>query len=102
MFRLALALGRTVSELERDMPSSELTEWMSYYKLEPFGQERDNWHSAQIASILANVNRRKNAPAVPVDDFMYRDRTTRKQSETKGFLAGMMALAKPKAKDGTD
>lgn len=96
MFRLALALGRTVSELEATMPSSEMTEWLAYYKLEPFGQERDNWHAALIASILANINRRKNAPATPISEFMYKDRDSRKQAETQGFLAGLKALAKPK------
>lgn len=81
------------------MPSSELTEWMAYYKLEPFGQERDNWHSATLASILINVNRRKNTPAVAPSEFMYRDRTSRAGDETKGFLAGLQALAKPKKVD---
>ena len=32
-FDLWCALGRTVSEIEQDMPSSELTEWMAYYRL---------------------------------------------------------------------
>jgi len=78
------------------MPSSELTEWLAYYKLEPFGAERDNYHAAMIASLLANSNRRKNTPAIPVSEFMYRDRYTQKATETKGFLAGLAALAKRK------
>ena len=69
------------------MPSSELTEWMAYYRLEPFGQERDN---------LVNTNRRKNTPAVPPSEFMYKDRRGRAEDETVGFLAGLKALAKPK------
>ena len=93
---MALALGRTVSEIEQDMPSSELTEWLAYYRLEPFGQERDNWHSATLASILVNTNRRKNTPAVPPSEFMYKDRRGRAEDETVGFLAGLKALAKPK------
>jgi hypothetical protein len=72
MFRLALALGRTVQELEQTMGSGEFSEWKAYYATEPFGQWRDNFHAAQIASILHNVNRGKGAAVTP-DDFIYRD-----------------------------
>jgi hypothetical protein len=76
------------------LPSSELTEWIAYYRLEPWGQERDNWHSAQVAAIIANVNRKKGTPALSVDEFMYRDRQTTRDQKTKGFLAGMRTLGK--------
>lgn len=85
-----------VCEIERDMPSSEFTEWKAYYRLEPFGPERDNLHSGMIASILANVYRKKGAKAFTTDDFMYRDRGTRGEVETRGFLSGLRRLAKPK------
>lgn len=85
-----------VCEIERDMPSSELTEWMAYYRLEPFGQERDNLHAGMIASILANVYRKKGAKNFTVDDFMVRDREAQREKSTLGFLAGLKRLAKPK------
>lgn len=76
---------------------------MAYYKLEPFGAERDNWHAAQISSILVNSRRKKGTAPVPVSEFMYRDRYTVKETETKQFLAGMQAIAKPKkAPNGKD
>lgn len=85
------------------MSSSELTEWMAYYKLEPFGQERDNYHAAMLAAIAVNSNRKKGAPAVPISEFMYKDRYTQKETESQGFLTGLQALAKPKkAKHGKD
>lgn len=37
---MALALGRTVASLERELSSAELTDWMAYSLLEPFGQGR--------------------------------------------------------------
>lgn len=83
------------------MPSSELTEWIAYYTLEPFGQERDNWHAAQLASILVNVNRRKNSPPVSTQDFMYVDRKTTSIEKTQQFFAGLKRRAVGK-KNGKD
>jgi hypothetical protein len=39
MYRLALKLGRTVTELESTMTRSEFLEWIAFYKLHPFGDE---------------------------------------------------------------
>jgi hypothetical protein len=33
MFRLALDLGKTIQEIERETSSSELIEWVAYYEL---------------------------------------------------------------------
>lgn len=99
MFRLALALGRSVAELEHSLSSSELTEWAAYYKMEPFGAERDNWHMAQLCSLFANAHRKRNSAAISPDQFMYRDRDTHRQKSTVGFLSGLKALGKRKAKD---
>ena len=50
------------------MPVDQLYGWMGYYLLEPWGDEwlRD---AVQIAQ-FNNVNRRKNAPAKKVEDYM--------------------------------
>jgi len=40
VFRLALALGMPVRELLGRIGSDELTEWMAFYQLEPFGDFR--------------------------------------------------------------
>ena len=45
----------TVEQLERCISSKELTEWMAYYRIEPFGQERDDYHSARIAAAVYNA-----------------------------------------------
>ena len=41
------------------MTSTEFVQWKEYYRLEPFGEERADYRMGVIASILANVNRRK-------------------------------------------
>ena len=89
-----MALGRTVSELDHSLSSSELTEWMAYYRLEPFGAWRDNWHMAQLTALLRNVNLGKGKPASKVSDFMWHDEVAKKDSEQASFFAAMRSLAK--------
>lgn len=59
MFRLAYALGRTVGELLDSISSAELTEWMAFDQLEPFGYATDSLRAGQICAVIANVNRPK-------------------------------------------
>jgi len=89
---LALALGRTVAELEETMSSSEFSEWLEYYELSPFGAWRDNYHSAQIASLIYNANRGKSNP-MGIDNFMYMDRETAEQRREAEFIASLDAGA---------
>jgi hypothetical protein len=70
VFRLALALGRTVAELERSLSSAELTEWAGYSLLEPFGQQRADDGQRGIMALLYNANRAPKAKAVEPSDFM--------------------------------
>ena len=70
MFRLALALGLPVREMLSRMGSDELTEWMAYYQLEPFGDYRADYRSGVVASTLANVHRSKDANPFKPEDFM--------------------------------
>jgi len=44
-----------VSELLQRISSKELTEWMAFEQLEPFGPFANNYNSAMIASMIANV-----------------------------------------------
>ena len=55
--------------LER-MSSYEVTEWMAYYNLEPFGVDTQYIGPAITSTILANVNRKKGDKPHKVDEFM--------------------------------
>ena len=90
---MALALGKTVGEIEQSMGSSELSEWQEYYGLEPWGAWRDNWHSAQIAALLYNANRGKQKPLNSAD-FMFVDRETARESQDRETLAFLSSRAK--------
>jgi len=50
--------------------SRKLSEWMAYYQIEPFGEERGDLRAAIIASTLANIWRGKNSKSYKPSDFM--------------------------------
>lgn len=70
MFRLALALGLPVRELLARIGSDELTEWMVFYQLEPWGDFRADFRSGIVASTFANANRAKDSKPFTPEDFM--------------------------------
>lgn len=61
-----------MAELLARISSRELTEWMQYYELEPFGEERADLRAAIVAATVANANRRKGKRAFKPADFMPR------------------------------
>src|SRR5690606_3853501 len=93
MFRLALALGMTVAELGQRMSSAELTEWMAFFGLEPWGTEVEDWRAAMVASVIANVNRdpKKRKPYEP-KDFMPRYEAPQVQEQSWEERARIMEM----------
>ncbi len=76
-------MGKPVARLLSEISSRELTEWIEYAKLEPFGEERADLRSAIVAATVANVNRGKKQKPFKPSDFMVdfaSDRTARKQT----------------------
>ncbi len=57
-------------ELLSRIGSDELTEWMAFYQLEPFGDFRSDFRSGLLAATIANANRTKDAKAFTPEDFM--------------------------------
>ena len=55
--------------LER-MSSRELTGWMVFYGMEPFGAEAPYIGHAITAATIANVNRKKGTKAIKPEDMM--------------------------------
>lgn len=55
-----------MAELLARISSRELTEWMLYYQVEPFGEERGDLRSAVVAATVANTQRgKKGRPFKP-------------------------------------
>lgn len=74
----------TVKELLARIDSQELTEWMAYYSLEPWGTESEDLRTGIIASTIANVNRdpkKQKKPFTP-QDFMPIWDKPKKQEQT--------------------
>ena len=81
MFRLALALGQPVRQLLASVGSDELTEWMAFYLLEPFGEQRADYRSGVIASTFANAHRADGVKPFTPEDFMpFMDRHKRHET----------------------
>lgn len=73
LFRLALALGEwNPYAVARQMTARLLMEWMIYESLEPFDGRRGDYHAAQVAQMLYNLNRdaKKEPKGRPLGEFL--------------------------------
>jgi hypothetical protein len=52
------------------MSARTFAEWQAYCSIEPFGPQADYWRAGVIASMIANVNRKKNQQPFTPEDFM--------------------------------
>ena len=75
-------MGKTVSQLLKSLSSKELTEWMIYYELEPFGEDREDFRMGVVASTIANVNRSKNSKVYKPQDFIPKFGDTQPNKQT--------------------
>jgi hypothetical protein len=73
----------TVGELLARISSAELTEWMAYDAIEPFGEERADLRAGIVAAVTANHSFAPPAkPRQPADYMLFRE----KQAESDGIL----------------
>ena len=93
MFQLALALGRTVAELEETMSSRELTEWIAFNAIQPFGDTRADLRSAIIASTVANCHRTSGTPFKVADFMPYEEKP---KNDVEASLACIRAMIEGK------
>lgn len=54
----------------RHIPSRLLSEWMAFFKLEPFGEERADLRSGIVAAAVVNSQRGKGSPAISPFAFL--------------------------------
>lgn len=91
MFRLALGLGMTVSELEERMTYSELVEWIAFYRMEPWGCEvEDSRMAMQCAASIAPYSKSRVRP----ESFMPDRERKRLITDPKAMVAAMIVWAK--------
>jgi hypothetical protein len=66
-----------VDEMLAEMTSVQLSEWIAFSRLEPFGFKAELYGNAVTSSVIANVNRKKNSTPFKPEDFMPQERTTK-------------------------
>ena len=77
----------TVRELLARIDSRELSEWMAYYEVNPFGSVRDDLQAGIVASTIANVNRGKNDKSFTPSDFMpYMDKPQQSEGDMQAVM----------------
>ena len=67
--------GRTVEELIDVMTVEEFLRWMAFFSLEPFGDDRADWHNAMILAQNYNMNRGKGKRVLTPDKFLVQFRS---------------------------
>jgi hypothetical protein len=74
-FRLALALGCTVRELLGRLDSQELSEWMAFYSIDPWGDQRGDLRNAMLlAHVVGMMRKRGTMPPHPREFMPFTDR----------------------------
>lgn len=63
-------MGKTVRQLLSEIGSDELTEWIAYYQMEPWGEERADRRNADLMALTYNLHRGPKAKAMKPQDFM--------------------------------
>jgi hypothetical protein len=79
----------------RELSSAELSAWMAYYQIDPWGEQRADLRNAIGVQILAETHRDKSRgqPFTLADFMPYPPQKARRQSTTKEALrAGMRRL----------
>jgi hypothetical protein len=85
-------MGRTVPELLGALTSSELTDWIAYYNIDPFGSEREDYRMGSICATVLNSQRTKGRVFQPSDFIV--DFSKPKQKSPEEIKAVLFAFAK--------
>ncbi len=91
----------TVGELLARISSRELSEWMAYAQLEPWGEARADLRAGIVASTVANTARdpkKRKKPFAP-EDFMPKfEKETQSAEEQRARMDALAALGLAKQK----
>ncbi|WP_386696683.1 DUF4035 domain-containing protein [Lonepinella sp. MS14436] len=81
-------MGKTLSEIEQ-LSERELGEYELFYQQQPFGLWREDYRTAQIAHILALINRDPKQETPTIHEFMpyFNQAKNSEQEEDDGSLA---------------
>lgn len=92
----------TVTELLGRVSSRELTEWMAYAQMEPFGEERGDIRQAITTSLIANVHRdpKKGKEYTPEDFMPFSEKPDPEEAQRQALRDKLMGLGGGKREQG--
>lgn len=76
------------------MSVQEFIQWQAFYHLDPWGGYRQDINSANICSVIANINRGENTQAYQLEDFTLFQRTPAPPDEIdqEALNAGILSI----------
>ena len=84
-----------MQELSDVMTVSEFLRWAAFSSLEPFSDDRNDWHFARLMEQQYNINRGKGKASKPAKAFLLQFRqTSREMSMQEMEMALMMQFTK--------
>ena len=86
-FLLAVTLGKTLKQLNAELGPGEISWWMAYYSIAPFGPDRDDLRQGITSAILSNQWKGKDDKPSQPHDFMMFAETDMEQMSDKSLLA---------------
>ena len=88
-----MALGMPRAEMLTRMSSAEISEWIAFNSLEPFGSEASYFGHAIVASTVANASRSKGRQVFKAEDFVPKFERKKAQSINEMLqIAQMMTI----------
>lgn len=83
-----------MQELSDTMTVDEFLRWAAFSSLEPFGDERNDWHFARLLEQTYNMNRGKGKASKPAKTFLLQFRQqSREMTIEEMEMALMMQYA---------
>jgi hypothetical protein len=96
-FRLCLALGVSHPDtLLRELTAKQLAEWMAFYGIDPFGDQRADLRIGILCATMNNRWRGKNEqPAEPVSFMPFVRQTEQSPEEIQRTLRSILGQVMP-------
>ncbi|MDR5776567.1 MULTISPECIES: hypothetical protein [unclassified Caballeronia] len=67
--RIAMKLGMSVRRAKLEVSSAEFADWVALFEHEPWGEHIEDLRVGTLMSLLYNMHRGKDAPALRAADF---------------------------------
>lgn len=69
------------------MPYKEFVEWIAFYRLEPFGEVREDLRNGTLASLYINSHSKKGSRKVSPNDFILKNKFERAKEKENNLAA---------------